>query len=42
MYEINTRVSGSFNEVKEKVFKVLMEEQLGVVSEVDVCSLTNR
>lgn len=36
MYEINVTISGSFNEVKEKVLAVLMEEQLGIVSEVDV------
>ena len=36
MYEINITLSGSFIEVKEKVLAVLKDEQLGVVSEVDV------
>jgi len=36
MYEINVSLSGSFDEVKEKVLAVLMEEQLGIVSEVNV------
>ena len=36
MYEINVSLSGSFDEVKEKVLTVLMEEQLGIVSEVNV------
>lgn len=36
MYEINVSLSGSFDEVKEKVVAVLMEEQLGIVSEVNV------
>ena len=36
MYEINVTVPGSFNEVKDNVLAVLMEEQLGIVSEVDV------
>ncbi len=36
MYELNISLSGHFDEVKEKVLAVLMEEQLGIVSEVDV------
>jgi len=36
MYEINVSLSGSFDEVKEKVLAVLMEEQLGIVSEINV------
>ena len=36
MYEMNVTLSGLFNDVKEKVLVVLMEEQLGIVSEVDV------
>lgn len=36
MYEMNVTLSGLFNDVKEKVLAVLMEEQLGIVSEVDV------
>ena len=36
MYEINISLSGSFDEVKEKVLAVLMEEQLGIVSEINV------
>ncbi len=36
MYEFNITLSGSFAEVKEKVLAVLMQEQLGIVSEVDV------
>ncbi len=36
MYEINTSLSGSFAEVKEKVLAVLMAEQLGIVSEINV------
>ena len=36
MYEFNTTLSGSYDEVLEKVRAVLMEEQLGIVSEVDV------
>lgn len=35
-YEFNTTVQGSFDAVLEKVRAVLMEEQLGVVSEVNV------
>ena len=36
MYEFNTSLTGSYDEVLEKVRAVLMEEQLGIVSEVDV------
>ncbi len=36
MYELNITLSGSFDEVKERVLNVLMEQQLGIVSEVDV------
>ena len=36
MYEINTTLTGSFDSVKEKVLSILTEEQLGVVSEVNV------
>lgn len=36
MYEFNTSLDGNFEEVLEKVRAVLMEEQLGIVSEVDV------
>ena len=36
MYEINTSLSGSFDEIKEKVLAVLMAEQLGIVSEINV------
>ncbi len=36
MYEMNITLSGSFNEIKGKVLAVLMEEQLGIISEVDV------
>jgi uncharacterized protein (DUF302 family) len=36
MYEFNTSLYGNFEEVLEKVRAVLMEEQLGIVSEVDV------
>ncbi len=36
MYEMNITLNGSFSEVKEKVLTTLMEQQLGVVSEVDV------
>lgn len=36
MYEFNTSLSGNYDEVLEKVRAVLMEEQLGIVSEVDV------
>ncbi len=35
-YEFNTTLSGSFDEVLEKVRAVLMEEHLGIVSEVNV------
>ena len=33
---MNVTLSGIFNDVKEKVLAVLMEEQLEVVNEVDV------
>ncbi|MEJ2316516.1 MAG: DUF302 domain-containing protein [Gammaproteobacteria bacterium] len=36
MYEFNTSLTGSYDEVLDKVRAVLMEEQLGIVSEVDV------
>ena len=36
MYEFNVTLSGSFNDVKQKVLAILMQEQLGIVSEVDV------
>ena len=36
MYEFNVSVSGSFEEVVAKTKAALMENQLGVVSEVDV------
>lgn len=36
MYEFNITLSGSFNDVKETLLDVLMQEQLGIVSEVDV------
>jgi uncharacterized protein (DUF302 family) len=36
MYEFNTSLTGSYDQVLEKVRAVLMEEQLGIVSEVDV------
>ena len=36
MYEFNTTLSGSYDEALEKVRAVLMEEQLGIVREVDV------
>lgn len=36
MYEFNTTLSGNFDEALEKVRSVLMEEQLGIVSEIDV------
>jgi uncharacterized protein (DUF302 family) len=36
MYEFNITLPGSYDEVLEKVRAVLMEEQLGIVSEVDV------
>ncbi|MCK5697423.1 MAG: DUF302 domain-containing protein [Gammaproteobacteria bacterium] len=36
MYEINTTLNGSFDSVKEKVLSILTEEQLGVVSELNV------
>lgn len=35
-YEFNTTLSGSFDDALEKVRAVLMEEHLGVVSEVNV------
>ena len=35
-YEFNTTIQGSFDEAVEKVRAVLMEEHLGVVSEVNV------
>ncbi|HPE61083.1 MAG TPA: DUF302 domain-containing protein [Thiolinea sp.] len=35
-YEFNTTLNGSFDAVLEKVRTVLQEEQLGVVSEVNV------
>lgn len=35
-YEFNTMLQGSFDEALEKVRAVLMEEQLGVVSEINV------
>ncbi|MBO0613096.1 MAG: hypothetical protein RL122_2782 [Pseudomonadota bacterium] len=35
-YEFNTTLQGSFDEAVEKVRAVLMEEHLGVVSEVNV------
>ncbi|MCB1621382.1 MAG: DUF302 domain-containing protein [Thiothrix sp.] len=35
-YEFNTTLHGSFDSVLEKVRTILQEEQLGVVSEVDV------
>ncbi|MDX1345017.1 MAG: DUF302 domain-containing protein, partial [Sedimenticolaceae bacterium] len=36
MYEFNTSLDSNFEEALEKVRAVLMEEQLGIVSEVDV------
>ena len=36
MYEFNMTLSGSFNDVKETLLDVLMQEQLGIVSEIDV------
>ena len=36
MYEFNVTLVGSFVEVKAKVLAILMQEQLGIVSEVDV------
>ena len=36
MYEFNITLSGSFNDVKETLLAVLMQEQLGIVSEIDV------
>ncbi len=36
MYEMHITLNGSFSQVKEKVLVTLVEEQLGVVSEVDV------
>lgn len=35
-YEFNTTIQGTFDEAVEKVRAVLMEEHLGVVSEVNV------
>lgn len=35
-YEFNTTLQGSFEEAIEKVRAVLLEEQLGVVSEINV------
>jgi len=36
MYEFNITLSGSFDKVKETLLAVLMQEQLGIVSEIDV------
>lgn len=36
MYEFNTTIQANFDAAVEKVLAVLMEEQLGIVSEVDV------
>jgi len=36
MYEFNMTLSGSFNDIKETLLNVLMQEQLGIVSEIDV------
>ncbi len=36
MYEFNITLSGSFDQVKETLLAVLMQEQLGIVSEIDV------
>ena len=36
MYEFNITLSGSFKDVKETLLEVLMQEQLGIVSEIDV------
>ncbi len=36
MYEMNITLLGNFNDIKEKLLAVLKEQQLGVVSEVDV------
>lgn len=36
MYEMNVSISGKFDEVKDRVISVLLEEQLGIVSEVNV------
>ncbi len=36
MYEFNMTLSGSFNDVKETLLDVLMQEQMGIVSEIDV------
>jgi uncharacterized protein (DUF302 family) len=38
-YEFNTTIQGSFDEAVEKVRAVLLEEHLGVVSEVNVQSI---
>ncbi len=38
MYEFNITLSDSFNDVKETLLAVLMQEQLGIVSEIKVVS----
>ncbi len=42
MYEMHITLNGSFSQVKEKVLVTLVEEQLGVVSEVDVQAIMKK